>query len=360
MVKIASISHTRSRRNNPFTPMRKLLLRSKRPCKTPYIGKRRRDLEATHDRPMDPVVPTPPFSLSIPNATSSSPFIPHPSQHVHYPSSDAPDPQTRVALQNDDDDEDAVVITTLDILPFCCHEDLVTMSRLELVSVACSLNSKLPAILQIDVSSSDIFIRNSIEVLVGIRKGAPMSPPPAPKANRSRERSLSFSGFSGVEDEDEDGGDLEQLDLFWRMSPLAKHGKRTCGSPFGTPSKLARLVEEDEDAVMGDVRQPKRRKLSDRHDDVEMENTPTTTRFYGRATYQDSPAIRKRAIASHSQELRREMNMMRIAAPFATTERPRYRTNSDILRFDEGRPSTPVRGIARHARTSSLCGTQGM
>ncbi|KAJ6547212.1 hypothetical protein B0H19DRAFT_860434, partial [Mycena capillaripes] len=73
-----------------------------------------------------------------------------------------------MALQNDDLTEDAVVITALSMLPFCCHEDLLTMSRPELVAVAESLNTKLPVVLHISVSRtrSDAAIRNEIEFVV--------------------------------------------------------------------------------------------------------------------------------------------------------------------------------------------------
>ncbi|KAI0655047.1 hypothetical protein C8Q70DRAFT_884689, partial [Cubamyces menziesii] len=73
-----------------------------------------------------------------------------------------------IALQNEDVDEDAVVITALNVVPFCCHADLVTMNRTQLLAVAETLNAKLPLALQIDVgrARSDAFIRNSIELLV--------------------------------------------------------------------------------------------------------------------------------------------------------------------------------------------------
>ncbi|RDX49422.1 hypothetical protein OH76DRAFT_1313942, partial [Lentinus brumalis] len=73
-----------------------------------------------------------------------------------------------VALQNDDLSEDAVVITALNVIPFCCHADLVTMSRTQLLSVAATLNAKLPLAMQIDTNPfrPDVCIRHSIEVLV--------------------------------------------------------------------------------------------------------------------------------------------------------------------------------------------------
>ncbi|KAJ7074405.1 hypothetical protein C8F01DRAFT_970787 [Mycena amicta] len=67
-----------------------------------------------------------------------------------------------MALQNEDFAEDAVVITALSTLPFCCHEDLLTMSRAALITVAESLNEKLPPALRISVGRTriDTTIRN--------------------------------------------------------------------------------------------------------------------------------------------------------------------------------------------------------
>ncbi|KAI0711756.1 hypothetical protein C8Q76DRAFT_567923, partial [Earliella scabrosa] len=59
-----------------------------------------------------------------------------------------------VALPNEDPTEDAIVITVLDVVPFCCHADLVTMSRTQLLAIAGTMNAKLPLAMQIDTSSS--------------------------------------------------------------------------------------------------------------------------------------------------------------------------------------------------------------
>ena len=96
-----------------------------------------------------------------------------------------------VALQNDDPFLDAVVITALPTVPFCCHADLITMNRDQLVEVANTLNKKLPLAMQIDTSilRTERYIRNSIELLVGIRTAT--APPPTPTANRSLSLSVS-------------------------------------------------------------------------------------------------------------------------------------------------------------------------
>ncbi|KAJ3739115.1 hypothetical protein DFH05DRAFT_1407928, partial [Lentinula detonsa] len=94
-------------------------------------------------------------------------------QNSFIPSHPPPTPtparrHARAALQNMDETYNAVVITALENIPFCCHEDLLTMSRSQLVAVARSLNTKLPSVMRIDISDqrTDFCIRKSIEVLV--------------------------------------------------------------------------------------------------------------------------------------------------------------------------------------------------
>lgn len=74
-----------------------------------------------------------------------------------------------VALLNEVADEDAIVVTALDALPFCCHADLCLMPREELQRVAYALNARLPAALRIDTRLPDRHIRGAIESLVGLR-----------------------------------------------------------------------------------------------------------------------------------------------------------------------------------------------
>ncbi|KAF8154431.1 hypothetical protein B0H34DRAFT_660259, partial [Crassisporium funariophilum] len=76
--------------------------------------------------------------------------------------------RARLAIQQHDEPLDAVVITTLPSYPFCCHEDLIMMSRQQLVEVASFLNSRLPRQSQIELGDAvtDANIRHSIETLV--------------------------------------------------------------------------------------------------------------------------------------------------------------------------------------------------
>lgn len=95
-----------------------------------------------------------------------------------------------VALQNEDKEADAIVITALNVVPFCCHADLLAMDRLQLATVAWTLNQKLPRALQIDMRPClpDFAIRDAIELLVGIRTGDTPEPPNVIRAGPARER----------------------------------------------------------------------------------------------------------------------------------------------------------------------------
>ncbi|KAF8871134.1 hypothetical protein CPB84DRAFT_1624396, partial [Gymnopilus junonius] len=76
-----------------------------------------------------------------------------------------------LAIQQHDQPLDAIVITTLPQYPFCCHEDLLTMSRSQLVSVASLFNDHLPSspsgsrLIDVSERTSDAHIRHCIEVL---------------------------------------------------------------------------------------------------------------------------------------------------------------------------------------------------
>ncbi|KAI0051528.1 hypothetical protein FA95DRAFT_1462706, partial [Auriscalpium vulgare] len=73
-----------------------------------------------------------------------------------------------LALLNDVPADDAIVVTALTTVPFCCHADLLTMPRPQLLGVACALNAHLPVALHIDANPTrpDVYIRSAIEILV--------------------------------------------------------------------------------------------------------------------------------------------------------------------------------------------------
>ena len=158
---------------------------------------------------------------------------------------------TCIALQNEDQADDIVVITKLDTVPFCCHEGLLAMSRDQLIAVAQSLNAKLPAAMQIDVSIShpDVFIRHSVEHIVGLRR----SVPPAPKAIKVQ-------------------ADVEPIgfDVSPPSSPLATRTRRAYER-----TELSRLDEEDEEDTVRIQRPSKRRKLHIRGDGLPVDSVPS-------------------------------------------------------------------------------------
>lgn len=165
----------------------------------------------------------------------------------------------RIALQQHDQPLDAIVITTLPSYPFCCHEDLLMMSRSQLVEVAMLLNSRLPAFSQIELADGipDAHIRHSIETLVGIVPDMPG----APKAIKSRP-------FEWM--------DTRELDLLTDperdtlpsppTSPLSMRVSRRQEKALpvmtSPPHLLERLEEEDESDFFTMKRPPKKRKVS--------------------------------------------------------------------------------------------------
>lgn len=152
--------------------------------------------------------------------------------------------EVSVAIQNEDTTEDAVVVTSLDKIPFCCHADLLLMRREQLLTVASILNGRLPIALQIDTDRPDSYIRNSIEFTVGLRN----NPPDAPTKPATPSRNFVPSS---------------------PISPLARHSRSQNSQLIAGPSPLADVPEEEgtEEYPAPTLRQrckgppPKRRKF---------------------------------------------------------------------------------------------------
>ena len=235
-----------------------------------------------------------------------------------------------IALQNEDEDlEETIIITALETVPFCCHEDLLTMTRPQLLAVVSALNTKLPGALRIDIkpSSTDSFIRNAIELIVGIKRTVPG----APKGVKL--------GLSSLADPDKS--------VSPPTSPLAT--KTRPRDVYLASPRLAALKEEDEEIILGLPERPiKKRKVSAQVDDPvrkkrrvsaqaalpAVRRIPTTSahkpglnrsRSQRVPSSQISPPRSSRILRSHSQKLPREMKDMKIDTTFVTMERPRYR-----------------------------------
>lgn len=152
----------------------------------------------------------------------------------------------QIALQHEDDSEDAIVITALDRIPFCCHEDLLTMSREKLEEVAASLNDRLPASMRIGVTPprTDREIRKDIEGVVGITRNVPG----APKANKRK-----ITATPTQSD--------KQAELITPFSSPLANKSRIYGVYTPSPG-LGRLDEADEEEDYSQERQSKRRKVA--------------------------------------------------------------------------------------------------
>ena len=129
--------------------------------------------------------------------------------------------EVSVAIQNEDAEEDVVVVTSLDKLPFCCHADLILMNRGQLLIAASILNERLPAALQINTELSDSRIRNSIEYVVGLKS----NPPDAPAKSTTPSRKFVPSS---------------------PISPLARHSRSQTSQLVASPSPLCDVTEEEE------------------------------------------------------------------------------------------------------------------
>ncbi|TEB30736.1 hypothetical protein FA13DRAFT_1710036 [Coprinellus micaceus] len=144
----------------------------------------------------------------------------------------------RLAIQQEDPSFDAVVVTTLPNYPFCCHEDLLSMSREGLFSVARMLNGRLPMTSQIPVGEwvPETVVRERIEVLVGIR-------PPVPMAPKAVKCAQTLSVAMDVDVEDGDGAEDSREGILPSppSSPLALREKRRGSTRLAVlPSRVPR------------------------------------------------------------------------------------------------------------------------
>jgi hypothetical protein len=78
--------------------------------------------------------------------------------------------RAQLAIQQYDQVHDAIVVSTLPYYPFCCHQDLLAMTRPQLLQTAYLFNSCLPFSARFTdlEASSATYIRHRIEELVGI------------------------------------------------------------------------------------------------------------------------------------------------------------------------------------------------
>ena len=194
----------------------------------------------------------------------------------------------RIALQNIDFAEDAVVITALDTVPFCCHEDLLSMSRSQMVSAAQSLNQKLPFVLHIDTSDarSDSFIRNSIELVVGIRpQQEPVQTPPS--SATPRVVTSPYSPSRAVYSSPRAVTSPYSPTRSTISSPLPKRSRYSSITMVMTPPLAILNEEEEAESSFLDDRPPKRRRTT--ADRLRMLGSAPSTPTRARIRHSASP-----------------------------------------------------------------------
>lgn len=239
----------------------------------------------------------------------------------------------RLALQTNDTDVNAVIVTALDTPPFCCHEDLLTMPPAQLGRVAASLNARLPMALRIDTNADSPAIRAAIEVLVGIRADNAPPTPARPSTHHSHRTSTNINGpdnrsadsvhhaprrirrlpasalVLALRDEDEDGGGSHALLRMDRDPPSSPLARRT-GPPTPPPRAFPRTptlarIEEEAASVPGDGGRPvkRRRVFQARETDSEDAEIDTPT-WRASARHRSSHDSRARVHISSARDRR--------------------------------------------------------
>jgi hypothetical protein len=251
-----------------------------------------------------------------------------------------------VAIQNEDRDEDVVIVTTLDEIPFCCHADLLTMNHEQLLAVVKALNVKLPTALQINSQGTDAHIRNDIELIVGLRQNVPDAPIKA-----AYERSGDF--------------DLPVRNRYSPMSPMSPLARRSrsqgsytalLASPIldvlqeeaeEVEIKIFHGREEDEDIQP----QVKRRKLDEikAHSTTLFTRKQRVTRSQSARTPTTAPSAApcSRILRSHSQKLSTSrdspfMHSSRSAFKTSTPRRIRVKKSASSTTIDDSSVSLPA------------------
>jgi hypothetical protein len=86
-------------------------------------------------------------------------------------------PPRFVALMNEDEDLDLVVVSTFDSLDVCCHEELLRMPINGLLRLIMDLNSRLTAAMQITdtLTKSENQLRMDIEAVLGYKRFSPVA-----------------------------------------------------------------------------------------------------------------------------------------------------------------------------------------
>jgi hypothetical protein len=185
----------------------------------------------------------------------------------------------RLGIQQHDDIYDAIVISTLPHYPFCCHEDLVTMSRSRLLRVVDLFNSRLPLNAQIVIleSSSSSYIRDCIENIVGIT-------PPVPRDSESINQRRNFRAISDSFNDVR----LHGMSLS-NGSSLATRDSRGQEVVSKSRRTLETLVEDDEDGTPKNQRTIKKSRL-------DLNDAEETSLGHGVLFHNEASSVKSKAV----------------------------------------------------------------
>ncbi|KAL1751139.1 hypothetical protein FB107DRAFT_222615 [Schizophyllum commune] len=302
------------------------------------------------------------------------------------PASSSAPSSRRLAIQTNDAEADAVIVTALDTPPFCCHEDLLTMAPAQLARVATSLNARLPMALRIDTNAPSAAIRTAIEVLVGISNGE--GPPPTsrttPSNNHSHQdgedprqperphaprriRRLPTNALKlTLRDEDEDEGGpraLLRMDRDPPSSPLAHRAAPPTPAPRAFP-RTPTLARIDEEAGSPGARPVKRRRVIEARDtmteseEAEIE-TPTWRVFVRRKSIHNPPNVRNNTSDAHNnppsvrtsrvEPSQRRARASTLQAPYISTAQAARKSATQAMHL----PIQSTRGRAHPSPESS-------
>jgi hypothetical protein len=339
---------------NPLTPMRrfffKLELLKQSSSETGDNSSSRSHPSVLGAPPQDEMI-----NVNELSAVSSATLLSDRVRTSHsHPAPQARSQRACLAIQQHDQPFDAIVISTLPSYPFCCHEDLLTMSRAQLIGVAQLLNSRIPPVTRLKVGEdvSDADIRAWVEVLVGIK----LAVPGAPKAVRCRPPVT-----NGEEDKEKFDFDAH-VDAMPSppTSPLSMRISRRQEKSLpllSSPPRPLECLDEAEEDIFTSKRPLKRRKTQDatvQPDGVSMNLTPppppSSHRTSRPLAFNDGSPTPPRVLRSHSLKLTSAANSdgtdagpFTIDASFVNTK-PRYRSVSRSAKNIKGKDNISIRG----------------
>jgi len=201
---------------------------------------------------MDLLVHSPPLSSNVvtsPMTDIDTPDARYDTYAASSPRQQCTFPVPCMALQNSDHSVDAIVISTLFKLPFCCHEDLLTMPPTRIVEVAQEINERLPEVFKIDLKEPHDHngIRRELERLVGIVKsinGAAVPGAPLKRVKSKGRRELGDVEFLG--DARAISPPTGPLTIIGETRDRRRSGQGNF-KPVMSPTKLTMLQEQEEE-----------------------------------------------------------------------------------------------------------------